>query len=105
MTDVVLLMNEDIGSCTYNITQNLCRSTKIRGTKCENLAKIHRWRSYGTMTIYGITRNCRFHKKSVANWHGWPTYEDAHLHRFCCHYQNAVINPISVSDVISGDQC
>ena len=69
------------------MTQNFCRSTKIRGTKCENLAKIHRWKSCGTLTIYEITRNCRFlKKKSVANWDGWPTYEDAHLHWFCCPY-------------------
>lgn len=57
-------MNEYISSCICNMTQNLYRSTKIRGNKCENLATIHRWKSYGAMTMCEITRNCRFHKKA-----------------------------------------
>lgn len=69
------------------MTQNLCRSTKIRCTKCENLAKIHMWKSSVTVTIYEITRNCRFHKKKRGQFGtGGRLNEDAHLYRFCCHY-------------------
>lgn len=60
-------MNEVIGSCIYNMIQNLYR----RLDRPESVAlNVKIWPRYtgGTMTIYEITRNCRFHKKkSVAD--------------------------------------
>jgi hypothetical protein len=75
----------------YSMTQKtvqLFRSANIarfnlhikQSTKCETVAKIRMWPSYGVMNmcIIGIWR----FRGSVANCDRWPTYKVEQLHTF-----------------------